>query len=85
MSKIRPFLYVKPGCPWCTEVETFLQAREIAYDKVDVLLDKEAYARMQKISRQTKTPTMEWGDEVLADFGAKELEQFLIDHGVIKG
>jgi glutaredoxin 3 len=84
MPKIRPFLYLKMGCPWCAQAESFLQGRDIPYDKVNVLADQEAYQRMQKISGQTKTPTMEWGDEVLADFEVKQLEQFLIEHGVLE-
>ncbi|VVM04987.1 hypothetical protein MAMC_00358 [Methylacidimicrobium cyclopophantes] len=75
----RVTLYVKTGCPWCNEVEAVLQRYGISYDRVDVLRNSEAYRRMKAISGQSRAPTMEWGDEVLADFGADELEIFLRD------
>jgi len=39
---------------------------------------------MQRLSGQTKAPTMRWGDEILADFGADELDVFLRGQGVVK-
>lgn len=56
-----------------------LQRYGISYDRFDVLRNPEAYRRMKAISGQSRAPTMEWGDEVLADFGAEELEAFLRD------
>jgi glutaredoxin 3 len=84
MSSPRPFLYVKPGCPWCTEAESYLQERGIAYGKVDVLTDAAALEEMKRLSGQTKTPTMRWDGEILADFGAEELDAFLRERKVVK-
>jgi glutaredoxin 3 len=84
MSTPRPFLYVKAGCPWCAEAEEFLHQHNIAYGKVDVHADPAALAEMKRLSGQTKAPTMRWGEEILADFGADELEVFLRDKKVIK-
>ncbi|MDE1170428.1 MAG: glutaredoxin family protein [Verrucomicrobium sp.] len=72
-----PTLYVKTGCPWCTEAEEVLNRHHISYDRVDVLRDRQAFKRMQEISGQTKAPTLEWEDHLLADFGGEELEAFL--------
>jgi len=84
MSTPRPFLYVKPGCPWCTEAEEYLQEHGIAYGKVDVLTDPAAIEELKRLSGQTKAPTMRWGEEILADFGADELDVFLRAKGVVK-
>jgi glutaredoxin 3 len=84
MSKPRPFLYVKPGCPWCTEAEEYLQNHGIAYGSADVLADQAAFDEMKRLSGQTKTPTMRWGDEILADFGADELDAFLRKRNVVQ-
>jgi glutaredoxin 3 len=84
MTTPRPFLYIKAGCPWCEEAEDYLREHGIAYGKADVYEDEAALAEMKKISGQTKAPTMKWGDEVLADFGAEELDAFLRKHGVVK-
>ena len=84
MSTPRPFLYVKSGCPWCIEAEAYLHEHGIAYGKVDVHADADALAELKRLSGQTKAPTMRWGEEILADFGADELDTFLRARGVVK-
>ena len=84
MSSARPYLYVKDGCPWCEEAEDYLRDHGIAYGKVDVNEDAGDGAEMQRLSGQTKAPTMRWGDEILADFGADELDAFLRQRNVVK-
>ena len=70
--KTTPILYVKSGCPWCSKALAFFADKKTALDVKDVLRDGEAMARMQKISGQTKTPTMEFGDFMVADFDTDE-------------
>jgi glutaredoxin 3 len=84
MSTPRPFLYLKSGCPWCTEAEAYLRKHGIAYDQVDVNDDQNALAELKKLTGQTKAPTMRWGEEILPDFGADELDAFLRARGVVK-
>jgi glutaredoxin 3 len=84
MSSPRPFLYLKSGCPWCDEAEDYLHEHGIAYGSADVLQDSAAWAEMKRLSGQTKAPTMRWGDEILADFGAEELDAFLRKRNVVK-
>jgi len=64
MSSVRPFLYVKSGCPWCDEAEAYLHDHGLAYGKVDVHSDPTAWEEMKRLSGQTKAPTMRWGDEI---------------------
>ncbi len=84
MSSVRPYLYIKDGCPWCEEAEDYLRDHNIAYGKVDVNEDPGAREELQRLSGQTKAPTMRWGDEILADFGAEELDAFLRQRNVVK-
>lgn len=72
-----PILYVKPGCPWCTEVVEFLDDHGVGYRLRDVVQDSAAYAEMQTKSGQTKAPTLDWNGKILADFGTDELVPFL--------
>ena len=76
-------LYVKTGCPWCSEAEEVLQRHGISYDRIDVLRDKKAYQRMREISGQTKAPTLELDDHLLSDFGADELTEFLRENKIV--
>ncbi|WP_438481685.1 glutaredoxin family protein [Oleiharenicola lentus] len=77
MSETLPILYVKPGCPWCTDVINFLQASGISYREVNVTESATAAAEMKKKSGQTKAPTLDWNGKILADFGVEELRPFL--------
>lgn len=77
MAAELPILYVKPGCPWCEEVVSFLTANGIGYREKNVTADKEAFAEMQRKSGQTKAPTLDWRGDLLADFGVDELVPFL--------
>ncbi len=75
-----PKLYVKTGCPYCKAAMDYLDEHKIAYEKIDVRGSDSGMKTLQELSGQTKTPTMDWDGEVLADFGTEELEKFLADH-----
>lgn len=77
-----PILYVKTGCPWCTEAITFLTEHGISYREQNVTKDSHAKAEMERKSGQTKAPTLDWNGKILADFGVEELIPFLRDRGV---
>ena len=71
-------LYIKPWCPWCIAAVEWMEKRGMAFQKVDVLSDAVAFARMREISGQSLTPTLEMEDgDVLADFDVGQLEGFL--------
>ena len=72
-----PILYTKIGCPWCAEAREALDRHEIRYHERSVTADAAAFADMQRLSGQTKVPVLDWSGEILADFGAVELESFL--------
>ena len=74
-----PTLYVKRGCPHCKVAMDFLDQRKIEYTKIEVRGDAAQMQKLQDISGQNKTPTLDWDGSVLADFGIKELERFLKD------
>lgn len=82
MPSTPALLYVKTGCPWCTEARTVLDAAQVDYREVDVSRDPAAFEAMRKLSGQTYVPVLDWNGEVLADFGAAELKPFLRQRGV---
>lgn len=77
-----PVLYVKSGCPWCTEAVEFLDGHGIGYRLKDVTRDAAAFTEMQRVSQQTKAPTLDWNGKILADFGTDELVPFLHEQNV---
>ena len=73
----RPILYTKSGCPWCAEARTVLDRQGVTYIERLVTSDARACAAMRRVSGQAKAPVLDWSGEILADFGAAELEPFL--------
>jgi glutaredoxin 3 len=74
-------LFIKPFCPWCHEAIEWLDAHGIAFQRLNVSSDPEARAEMQHLTGQGRAPSIEVDGEVLADFGADELEAWWRDHG----
>jgi glutaredoxin len=83
MSALPLKLYVKTWCPWCVVAQDWLDARRYRYELIDVESDAAAYAEMQRLSGQRRTPTLVTGTGlVLPDFGPDELEVFLRKHSI---
>jgi glutaredoxin 3 len=82
MSKTTPRLFVKTGCPWCAAAMDYLDSLHIPYEKINVSENPSSFDEMEKLSGQTKAPTMDWGGDILADFGVEELEPFLKERGM---
>jgi monothiol glutaredoxin len=78
-DKIR--LFIKPGCPWCDEAIEWLDQRGIRYELLDVIRNAAARQEMRELTGQTRAPSMEADGEVLADFGADELEAWWREQG----
>ncbi|MDQ3199404.1 MAG: glutaredoxin domain-containing protein [Chthoniobacterales bacterium] len=75
-----PILYVKRGCPYCAAATDYLDQHQITYQPVEVRSDPAQMAKLEEVSGQTKTPTMVWDGDVLANFGVEELGKFVAQH-----
>lgn len=77
-----PILYIKTGCPWCSQVTSFLSEHGIAYREQNVSEDPAAHGEMLRVSGQSKAPVLDWHGQILADFGLEELVPFLREKNV---
>ncbi len=75
-------VYVKPGCPWCIQVVSWLERSGYHFRTLDVYAEPALYEEMRRLSGQGKAPTVVHGDLVLADCGVEELVPFLKEHGI---
>ncbi len=75
-----PILYVKRGCPYCADAIEHLDQEGIEYRSVEVRSDPAEMKKLVEVSGQSKTPTLVWNGDVLADFGTEELAKFLAAH-----
>ncbi len=89
-------LYTKPGCPWCMQATTWLDAEGYDYREIDVIADESAFDEMKALSGQSLAPTLvidegevasdddESTDDrkILPDFSVDDLKLFLAEHGI---
>ena len=73
MSK--PKLYVKAGCPWCIDAIAYFKSKSMDLDIIDVRTDPTKMPELIEISGQSKTPTLQNGEFVVADFDIEEFEE----------
>ncbi len=74
MMPMKVRLFIKPYCGWCEQAKDWLNERGIAYDEINVIADRAAFDEMRRLSGQTLAPVIDVDGEILADFGADELE-----------
>jgi len=72
----RPILYIKSGCPWCREALSFFNSQGVDLDVRDVSQNAKDMDAMVAVSGQTKTPTLEFEDFMVADF---DVDEFLAE------
>lgn len=71
-----PILYIKSGCPWCREALSFFNSQGVDLDIRDVNESAKDMDAMVALSGQTKTPTFEYEDFMVADF---DIDEFLAE------
>ena len=81
MKPERIRLFIKRSCGWCEEASDWLDARGFEYEQLDVTVNPAAYREMIALSGQTLAPVIEVDGQVLADFGADELENWWREEG----
>ena len=72
MNAKSPILYIKPGCPWCREALAVFSEHGVPLEVRDVTASRQNMQRMVEISGQSKTPTFEFGEFIVADFDVQE-------------
>lgn len=79
-----PILYIKQGCPWCQEALAFFKAHQVSLDIRDVRSSQDDLERLQRVSGQSLTPTLESSEVVIADFSVKEFLAALDKHPALR-
>ena len=80
-------LYLKPGCPWCSQAVQWLDGEGFVYAAHDVIAEPEKFEEMENLTGQTLAPCLrvrvaEGDDLILPDFGPEELEAFVKQHAL---
>ena len=69
-----PILYIKPGCPWCVEAQSFFSSQGVEVDLRNVSANRDEMNAMVTVSGQTKTPTLVYKELMVADFDIDEFQ-----------
>jgi glutaredoxin len=81
MKDIR--LYIKRGCPWCTELEGYMTEKGLNFDLIEVMSNPDKFNEMIAISGQSKAPVVVIDSEVFADTDKATMEKVFIEKGII--
>lgn len=66
------------GCPWCTKVKKYLQARGVEYEEHDVELNEEDAKECQRISGDLTVPvTTIDGVNYVVGFDKRKIDELL--------
>lgn len=76
----KPILYVKTGCPWCVDAIAYFEKKCVGLEIVDVRVEPGRMNDLMDASGQTKTPTLQHNDFVVADFDLEEFEIALAEN-----
>jgi glutaredoxin 3 len=73
-------IYSTPTCPYCKMAKSFLDAKGVAYDDLDVSVDADARDVMLKKSGQMGVPVLDIEGEVVVGFNKEKIAN-LLDKG----
>ena len=76
--------YLKPVCGWSNGVRAVLAKYGLEYVDKDIINDRSNYSEMVRKSGQPLSPCVEIDGEMLADVSGPEVEQYLIEKGLVK-
>lgn len=76
-------VYTKTGCPWCKGVIELLNEKGVPYEERNVTASDTFRKEMERLSGQTKAPTLDIDGEIFADTDRDAVEALLLDRGVI--
>lgn len=74
----KPKLFVKQGCPWCIEALEYFKTKTVDFEIIDVRTEPARMPELMEASGQSKTPTLQNGDFVVADFDIEEFETAMV-------
>ena len=77
--------YVKTQCGWSNGIRAVLKKYELAYTEKDIIQNPAFRWEMEQKSGQPLSPCVEVNGVMVADISGEELEQYLLQHGLVGG
>ena len=77
MAQEKVKVYSTQTCPACYKAKEFLTQNKIAFEEVDVTMDRKQAIHMVEISGQMGVPVIEIGKKVIVGFDVEEIKEAL--------
>ena len=76
-------VYSTSNCPWCVKAKDFLSQMSVAFQAVDVGVDKEAAKEIVQNTRQRGVPVVKVGERYIVGFDQEAIKSALKEEGLI--
>lgn len=76
--------YLKPTCGWSQGVRAVLRKYDLPYEDQDISNNPALKEEMVRKSGQRLSPCVEIEGHMLADISGQELEEYLLENGLVK-
>jgi glutaredoxin len=83
MEKPQIVAYVKTYCGWSNGVRAVLKKYDLPYEEKDIIQNPAFRWEMEQKSGQPLSPCVEINGEMLADVSGEEVEQYLVEKGLV--
>ncbi|KKQ90652.1 MAG: Glutaredoxin-like protein, YruB-family [Berkelbacteria bacterium GW2011_GWA1_39_10] len=70
-------IYSTPTCPYCVQAKQYFKEKNIAFEDIDVSLDRNKAQEMIDLSGQMGVPIIKIDDKVITGFDVDEIEKVL--------
>lgn len=84
MEKPQITAYLKTYCGWSAGVRAVLNKYNLPYTEKDIIANPAFRWEMETKSGQPLSPCVEINDEMLSDVSGEDVEQYLIDNGIVQ-
>ena len=76
-------VYSTNNCPWCVKAKDFLSQMNVAFQAVDVGVDKEAAKEIVQKTRQRGVPVVKVGKRYIVGFDQEAIKSALKEEALI--
>ena len=84
MEKSQITAYLKTYCGWSAGVRAVLNKYNLSYTEKDIIANPAFRWEMETKSGQPLSPCVEINDKMLPDISGEEVEQYLIENGLVQ-
>jgi len=70
-------VYSTPTCPWCTVAKKYLASNNVAYEDLDVSVNRQAALDMVQKSGQRGVPVIEIDGNIIIGFNQNEIDKLI--------